>query len=66
LALAIAFEMLAFFWPLWSFHREMAKQKHVLLPEADRLSSEIADFQHRLEEGPPGDDAKAPKGDSSG
>jgi hypothetical protein len=59
LALAIAFEMLAFFWPLWSFHREMAKQKRVLLPEADRLSSEIADIQHRLEEGPPGDDAKA-------
>jgi hypothetical protein len=59
LALAIAFEWLAFFWPLWSFHREMAKQKRVLLPEADRLSSEIADIQHRLEEGPPGDDAKA-------
>jgi hypothetical protein len=59
LALAIACEMLAFFWPLWSFHREMAKQKHVLLREADRLSSEIADIQHRLEEGPPGDDAKA-------
>jgi integrase len=34
LALAIACEMLAFFWPLWSFHREMAKQKHVLLREA--------------------------------
>lgn len=59
LALAIAFEMLAFFWPLWSFHQEMAKQKQVLLPEADRLSSEIANIQHRLEEGLPGDDAKA-------
>jgi hypothetical protein len=58
LALAIAFEWLAFFWPLWSFHREMAKQKHVLLREADRLSSEIADIQQRLEEGPSGDDAK--------
>jgi hypothetical protein len=58
LALAIACEMLAFFWPLWSFHREMAKQKHVLLREADRLSSEIADIQQRLEEGPSGDDAK--------
>ena len=59
LALAIAFEMLAFFLPLWSFHREMAKQKHELLPEADRPSSEIANIQRRLEEGSPGDDAKA-------
>jgi hypothetical protein len=58
LALAIACEMLAFFWPLWSFHLEMAKQKHALLREADRLSSEIVDIQRRLEEGPSGDDAK--------
>jgi hypothetical protein len=45
LALAIAFEMIAFFLPLWSFHREMAKQRHDLLTRADRLSSEIADIQ---------------------
>jgi hypothetical protein len=60
LAPAIAFQWLAFFWPLWSFHREMAKQNHVLQREADRLSSEIADIRQRLEEMPSGDDA--PKG----
>lgn len=48
LALAIVAEILAFVVPMWSFHREMSRQKVSLLREADRLSSEIATVSRQL------------------
>lgn len=44
LALAIGFELLCFFLPIWYFHREMERQKDEYLREADRLSSHMALF----------------------
>ena len=61
LALAIGVEVLAFLIPLWSFHREMEKQKRMLLEEADKLSPEIAEIQRKLAEGAPSEDMKALK-----
>lgn len=48
LLFAIALEAMAFVLPLWSFHREMVRQKRTLLLEADQLAPEIAAIQHRL------------------
>ena len=48
LAIAIVIELLAFFVPMWFFHREMAGQKGDLLREADRLSGEIASLTKEL------------------
>jgi hypothetical protein len=50
LLLAILFEVLSFVAPLLWIHREMLKQKRVLLKRADELSAEIADIQRYLEE----------------
>jgi hypothetical protein len=50
LALAIFIEVLAFVLPLWSFHRDMVRQKRLLLEEADRLSLRIAEIQAKLAE----------------
>jgi len=44
LALAIGFELLCFFLPIWYFHREMERQKAEYLGEADRISSHMALF----------------------
>jgi hypothetical protein len=50
LALAIAFEILAFVLPMWSLHRRMKNQKETeFLAEADRLSQVIESTYERLE-----------------
>lgn len=59
LVLAIIFEALSFIVPLWWFHREMSKQKRILLKEADQLSAEIAEIQRNLVEGQSVDEMKA-------
>jgi hypothetical protein len=51
LVIAVAFEIGAAGIPLWSFHREMARQKRDLLLRADRLSSEISDLQEQMATG---------------
>jgi hypothetical protein len=61
LALTILFEMLAFLMPLRSFHREMERQKRILLREADKLAPEIAEIQRKLAEDQPADETKALK-----
>lgn len=61
LVLAVAVELLAFFVPLWFFHREMERQKDTRLAEADRLSSELAKLEAVLSKGEPGPDAQAAK-----
>jgi hypothetical protein len=48
LVIALAFEILAFLVPLWSFHREMQKQKIDFLKNADKLSRKIAEIQVQL------------------
>ena len=48
LAVAIVLEVLVFILPLWLFHQEMKEQKKALLPEADRLSRQIAEIQIQL------------------
>lgn len=48
LPFAIAFEVLAFIVPVFSFHRVMATQKDALLREADALSLEIARIEGEL------------------
>ncbi|MGE3267677.1 MAG: hypothetical protein AB7P40_02945 [Chloroflexota bacterium] len=45
LTLAVAFEMLSFLAPLWSFHHQMVEQKCMLLARADSLSCEMLDLQ---------------------
>jgi hypothetical protein len=61
LVLAILFEVLSFMIPLWWFHREMSRQKRLLLKEADQLSAEIAEIQRKLIEDHSTDDMKALK-----
>jgi hypothetical protein len=51
LVLAIAFEIMAFVWPLWEFHLQMRAQKRVFLEEADALSVEIAAIRASLARG---------------
>jgi hypothetical protein len=41
LAIALVFEVIAFVFPMWWFHREMQAQKERLLEEADYLSERI-------------------------
>ncbi|PZO47928.1 MAG: hypothetical protein DCF15_18455 [Phormidesmis priestleyi] len=48
LAIAVAFELLAFAVPLWLFHLEMATQRIQLLKEAGGLSFRISDLQAQL------------------
>lgn len=48
LPIAIAFEILAFFVPVWLFHREMRDQKKLLLAVADTLSYDIAELKGKL------------------
>jgi hypothetical protein len=51
LALAIAFEVSAFFAPLWRVHEEMKAQKRKAIEHADRdLSREIATARDELEQ----------------
>jgi hypothetical protein len=48
LPLALAIEVLAFLVPIQWFHSVMAREKQNMLPEADRLSQDIAVVQERL------------------
>jgi hypothetical protein len=48
LPLAIAFEVLAFVAPMWSFHREMTRRKAGLLEKADALSRQVTAIQEEL------------------
>jgi hypothetical protein len=48
LAIALTFEILSFFVPLWSFHREMQVQKVRWQEEADELSRQVARVQADL------------------
>lgn len=50
LAVMLAFEILVFLVPMWSFHQEMKRQKSDLLVKADQLSQDIAQLQMRLSE----------------
>lgn len=47
LPVALGFELLAFFLPLWWFHQQMVIAKSHLLQEADRLSGVMADQYYR-------------------
>jgi hypothetical protein len=48
LALGLAFELLAFFLPMWSFHFEMKQEKDRLLQDADELGGEVAAVEAEL------------------
>jgi hypothetical protein len=48
LALSVVFEMLAFFLPMWFFHRVMRKEKELLLETADALSERVAALEGDL------------------
>jgi hypothetical protein len=48
LFLAILFEITSFIAPLWWFHREMARQKRVLLREVDKLWPKIVRLKSAL------------------
>ena len=50
LALSIAFEVLAFLVPMWSFHLEMQHEKLNLLKKADELSANIGALEAQLAE----------------
>ena len=50
LPIALACEILAFWVPLWFFHREMHAQKSALLKEADTLGQNIVRIQAELTE----------------
>jgi len=61
LFLAILFEIASFIAPLWWFHREMSRQKHILLREADKLWPEIVRLQSALADCDDPEDMKALK-----
>lgn len=48
LLLVLALEILAFLLPMWSFHREMQRQKRIYLERADKLSFEVQVLQDQL------------------
>ena len=48
LAVALIFEILSFFVPMWIFHQIMQSQKIKYLSEADELSKEIAALENRI------------------
>jgi len=48
LPVAIAFEVLAFIWPMVGFHHEMKMQKLTLLDEADQFTEAIRELQIKL------------------
>ncbi|UCH60155.1 MAG: hypothetical protein JSV61_01410 [Anaerolineales bacterium] len=45
---ALFFEILAFFLPMWTFHKEMQAQKKQLLQEADTISQRAAAIQAEI------------------
>lgn len=48
LMIAIGLEVLAFFVPLWSFHKQMKNKKQELFKEADELSARMNDIQRKI------------------
>ncbi len=48
LLLVLALKVLAFLLPIWSFHREMQRQKSIYLERADKLSFEVQVLQDQL------------------
>jgi hypothetical protein len=48
LVLVILCEVLAFFWPMWSFHRIMRDAKKKFLVEADQISEQVSGIQRQL------------------
>jgi hypothetical protein len=48
LPMAMAFEILAFLIPIWSFHSVMQREKRILLEKADKLSLSIVQIQAKL------------------
>jgi hypothetical protein len=48
LPIGIAFEILAFFVPIWFFHREMERGKAAQLHEADKLAKDIVRIEAEL------------------
>jgi hypothetical protein len=48
LFIALVFEVIAFVFPMWWFHREMQRQKERLLEEADYLSERIGNIPKQL------------------
>jgi len=59
LAIAVLFEMLGFFGPMWSFHTAMRDLKAQLTKEADRWMEEIGRLQGQVVQAPPNADTKA-------
>lgn len=60
LVLAIGFELLCFFVPLWYFHRQMERQKDEYLREADKLASRVV-LEPPLTEAQSAEEAKVAK-----
>ena len=58
LVFVVVCEALAFFWPMWSFHRIMSDGKARLLIEADQISEKAAGIQKQLR-GSTGEEATA-------
>ncbi len=48
LLVALAFTVAAFLLPLWSFHREMARQKEAYAPRADEIAQRINALKDEL------------------
>jgi hypothetical protein len=48
LVFVVACEVLAFVWPMWSFHRVMKDAKANFLAEADRISEQVSEMQKQL------------------
>lgn len=61
LVLAVGFELLCFFLPIWYFHREMERQKDEYLREADKLASQVVLLEPALTDTRSAEQAKAAK-----
>lgn len=59
LSIALIFEVIAFVFPMWWFHREMQRQKERLLEEADYLSERIGNIPKQLAQAPTSEERDA-------
>src|SRR5258706_6200325 len=59
LAIALVFEVIAFVFPMWWFHREMQAQKELLLEEADYLSERIGNIPKQIAQAPGSEEREA-------
>jgi len=48
LPIFVFIEVAAFVWPMWSFHREMVRQKRSLVTQADEIARRISSAQAEL------------------